>query len=171
MSAQRTYTESNMSNATRVQRSPDQLGFGRSKLRLHTRSTTRSAHWHVLLHHVLAEVFDVPSMFCGVTTFHAACVLSWKSAIPSLPGASGSLSLIGGAELDSRNVVVADRGLHDRGSFTRELLSNGTYLGQTVVEASEQRGRPERQGGIFMSLRTIIIKHRPVVGRNSRRSA
>ena len=42
------------------------------------------------------------------------------------------------------HVVTVDRGLHNHGSFACGLLSNGTYLPQTAVEAPEQVGQAER---------------------------
>ena len=46
-------------------------------------------------------------------------------------------------------IVVTDRGLHNRGAFSKALTDNGVYVRMAALEAPEQIGRGEVHGEIF----------------------
>ena len=43
---------------------------------------------------------------------------------------------------------MSDRGLHNRGEFSKEMASMGCQVTQIGVESPEQLGRTERHGGL-----------------------
>ena len=46
-------------------------------------------------------------------------------------------------------IVTSDRGLHNRGHFSRGLANNGVFQRQAALESPEMIGRGERHGGII----------------------
>ena len=57
-----------------------------------------------------------------------------------------------------------DRGLHNRGVFSRHLAAHGVRIKQAGLEGAEQIGRTERHGGIFKDIYRKVCKDRSLVG-------
>ena len=53
--------------------------------------------------------------------------------------------------------VISDRGLHNRGDFSKGLSSRGVIIRNIGVESPEQLGRVERRGGILKGMMQRII--------------
>ena len=53
--------------------------------------------------------------------------------------------------------VISDRGLHNRGDFSKGLSSRGVIIRNIGVESPEQLGRVERHGGILKGMMQRII--------------
>jgi hypothetical protein len=60
--------------------------------------------------------------------------------------------------------VVVDRGLHNRGVFSRYLASHGITIRQAGLESAEQIGRTERHGGLFKDLLKKVVTDKNVAG-------
>ena len=63
------------------------------------------------------------------------------------------------------NLATTDRGLHNRGAFSRALKNNSVYQRQAGVEAPEQIGRGERHGGIWKTNMKHVVKAHHIVGK------
>ena len=59
---------------------------------------------------------------------------------------------------------MSDRGLHNRGEFSKELSSMG-QITQIGVESPEQLGRTERHGGLLKAMVIRVIAELQLVGR------
>ena len=63
--------------------------------------------------------------------------------------------------------VVSDRGLHNRGEFSKELSSMGCQITQIGVESPEQIGRTERHGGLLKAMVIRVIAELQLVGKDA----
>ena len=55
--------------------------------------------------------------------------------------------------------IVADRGLHNRGIFAKELSAAGVYCGNIGLEAPYQLGKVERHGDIWKKIMGLSLIH------------
>ena len=60
--------------------------------------------------------------------------------------------------------LVSDRGLHNRGRFSRTLGAHGVSIRNIGLESPEQLGRTERHGDLWKMNAKRVIRHKKVRG-------
>ena len=63
--------------------------------------------------------------------------------------------------------VVSDRGLHNRGEFSKEMASMGCQVTQIGVESPEQLGRTERHGGLLKAMIVRVVAELQLTGKEA----
>ena len=101
--------------------------------------------------------YSILSFMCLGTLFHQACVVSTTGGQVSSKLCLEKFMQHWGQIMGLPAEIVTDRGLHNRGEFTRGLSARGVQMRTIGVESPEQLGRVERHGSILKGMihRTI----------------
>jgi len=116
-------------------------------------------------HDMAGTTFGWLSIVCNGTTFHVITLVCEGAGTPKSAKYFKKFESHWVRWAGFPLVVSTDRGLHNRGTFSRGLCANGAYLRQAALEAPEHIGRGERHGGIMKSVMKTLIKPHHVIGK------
>ena len=111
------------------------------------------------------------SIVCNGTTYHVICLICEGPGTPGSRKCYAKFCSHWARWAGYPTMLTTDRGLHNRGSFSRGLQANGVILRQAALEAPEQIGRGERHGGILKGLLKAVIKQHHIVGNDQMKLA
>ena len=93
--------------------------------------------------------FGFLSIVCAGTTFHAAPIVCEGHGNPRSSKCLSKFQSHWTTRTGWPAFAITDRGLHNRGVFSRAMVLNGTFQRNAGLEAPEHLGRGERHGGLL----------------------
>lgn len=108
--------------------------------------------------------YSALNMICQGTTFQLVYILKSGGGQPSSRACLDAMLNTWIIWAGYPKEVVVDRGLHNRGTFSRHLAAHGVTIKQAGLEGAEQIGRTERHGGIFKDIYKKVCKDKSLVG-------
>ena len=103
-----------------------------------------------------AERYSCLSCVCNGTTFHLVWMVSVGGGQPKSTKCLRKFLQGWVAWAGWPAILTCDRGLHNRGAFSRALTDNGVYVRMAALEAPEHIGRGEVHGKIYKK----TLRHR-----------
>ena len=116
------------------------------------------------LHDHSGERHSFLNILCQGTTFQACCLVKDGGGQPKsseclMSFLTGWVNFAGWPRY-----ITCDRGLHNRGTFCKEVRRNGVLVRQAALESPEQIGRVERHGGVWKRIAERIITANQITG-------
>jgi len=118
-----------------------------------------------------AERYSCLSCVCNGTTFHLVWMVSVGGGQPKSTKCLRKFLQGWVAWAGWPKVLTCDRGLHNRGAFSRALTDNGVYVRMAALEAPEQIGRGEVHGKIYKKTLRAAVKTCHIVGKQKMKYA
>jgi len=116
------------------------------------------------IHDVQGNPFQFLNIVCQGTNFQIFVYLREGIGVPKSQLCVEAFQLAWTSWAGWPRHVVTDRGLHNRGKFSRKLGSKGISIRNIALESPEQLGRTERHGDIWKALAKRVINAQRVEG-------
>ena len=110
---------------------------------------------------------SVFSIVCAGACFHQAAIVRVGGGTPYSKKCLQKLNSRWVSWAGWPRILTSDRGVHNKGVFSRALTQNGVFWRQAGLEAPEQIGRAERHGGILKEVIKRLVVYHHVIGKQA----
>ena len=122
-------------------------------------------------HDMNGDTYGWLGVICNGTTFHLAALVLLGAGVPSSTRCLKKFDSMWARWAGWPKTLSSDRGLHNRGAFSRGLQANGVVIRQAALEVPEHIGRAERHQGILKGVLKRIVKEHHCTGKDQMKLA